>query len=206
MELNTETNTIGTRIKMRREQLDMTQDELAKALGYKSRSSINKIEVGASELTQKAIQAIAEVLQTTPYYIMGWNEQTPTKPITFTNDQIIELVKAISVCQHSRLQYIFEILKQFGIDFDLEIEPELTTSRNSPYAQNFKKKKSVEERQEIASAETLKAFEAIAKNNVCSVNNLATFLGVDPKTVRRRVSFCPELYVEQSIVIRVMDE
>ena len=35
--------TIGQRIKERREELDITQDELAKRLGYKSRSSINKI-------------------------------------------------------------------------------------------------------------------------------------------------------------------
>ena len=36
--------TIGERIKLRREELQMTQEELAQKLGYKSRSSINKIE------------------------------------------------------------------------------------------------------------------------------------------------------------------
>ena len=45
--------TKGQRIKQRREELDMTQDELAHAVGYKWRSSINKIELNAQNLPQK---------------------------------------------------------------------------------------------------------------------------------------------------------
>lgn len=63
--------TIGERIKLRREELQMTQEELAQKLGYKSRSSINKIELGGNELTQRKIMDIAHALQTTPSYIMG---------------------------------------------------------------------------------------------------------------------------------------
>ncbi len=66
--------TIGQRIKERREELDITQDELAKRLGYKSRSSINKIELDIYNLKQSKIKAIADALQTTPGYIMGWND------------------------------------------------------------------------------------------------------------------------------------
>lgn len=66
--------TIGQRIKERREELDITQDELAKRLGYKSRSSINKIELDIYNLKQSKIKAIADALQTTPSYIMGWDE------------------------------------------------------------------------------------------------------------------------------------
>lgn len=66
--------TIGERIKYRREELKMSQEELAHKLGYKSRSSINKIELGANNLTQSKIKAIADALDTTPSYIMGWDE------------------------------------------------------------------------------------------------------------------------------------
>ena len=66
--------TIGERIRLRREQLGLSQEELAKALGYKSRSSINKIELGLQKLTQSKIASIAEALQTTPDYIMGWDD------------------------------------------------------------------------------------------------------------------------------------
>ncbi|WP_195230585.1 LexA family protein [Coprococcus comes] len=66
--------TIGERIKARREELNMTQDELAKKLHYKSRSSINKIELGLYNLKQSKIKMIADALQTTPSYIMGWED------------------------------------------------------------------------------------------------------------------------------------
>lgn len=66
--------TIGERIKERREQLQLSQEDLAKRLGYKSRSSINKIEIGCQELGQKKIKAMADALRTTPSYIMGWED------------------------------------------------------------------------------------------------------------------------------------
>lgn len=72
---------IGERIKARREELGMSQEELATLLGYKSRSSINKIELGGNELTQKKIQSIATALGVTPAYIMGW-EDTESKLVT----------------------------------------------------------------------------------------------------------------------------
>ena len=47
--------TIGQRIKIRREELNMSQDDLAKKVGYKSRSSINKIELDLYSLKQSKI-------------------------------------------------------------------------------------------------------------------------------------------------------
>lgn len=66
---------IGDRIRIRREELKMSQDELARRLGYRSRSSITKIEKDASGLPQTKIASIAKVLLTTPSYIMGWDEE-----------------------------------------------------------------------------------------------------------------------------------
>ena len=40
------------RIKARREELGMSQEELATKLGYKSRSTIYKIEMGNIDITQ----------------------------------------------------------------------------------------------------------------------------------------------------------
>lgn len=72
-------STIGSRIRNRREELGLSQEELGKRLGYKSRSSINKIELDQRNLTQSKIKAIADALGTTPAYIMGWEEQ-PASP------------------------------------------------------------------------------------------------------------------------------
>ena len=66
--------TFGERVRARREQLDMTQDELAKKLGYKSRSSVNKIELDQRNMKQSQIVSLANALQTTPGYLMGWKE------------------------------------------------------------------------------------------------------------------------------------
>lgn len=66
---------IGERIRRRREELDMTQDELARAAGYKSRSSINKIEMDGRGLPQKKVADIARALKVTPSYLMGWEDE-----------------------------------------------------------------------------------------------------------------------------------
>ena len=66
---------IGERIKARRLQIDMSQDELAKKVGYKSRSSINKIELDGRGLPYPKIIKIAEALQVTPSYLMGWEDE-----------------------------------------------------------------------------------------------------------------------------------
>ena len=60
--------TIGERIKERREQLQLSQEELALKLGYKSRSTINKIEMDSRNLKQSKIKAIADALETTPTF------------------------------------------------------------------------------------------------------------------------------------------
>lgn len=65
-------DSIGERIKNRREFLGMSQEDLAKKLGYKSRSSINKFETDGRSLPQSKIVAIAKALLVTPSYIMGW--------------------------------------------------------------------------------------------------------------------------------------
>ena len=42
---------IGKRIRSKREELGITQEELAKMLGYKNKSTIAKIENGTNDIT-----------------------------------------------------------------------------------------------------------------------------------------------------------
>ncbi len=53
--------TIGERIREKRISLGMTQDELAQKIGYKSRSSINKLET-ARELPSRKVEQIFQVV------------------------------------------------------------------------------------------------------------------------------------------------
>ena len=70
-------STIGMNISRIRRDLGLTQEELAKKMGYKSKSTINKIELGINDIPQSKIAKFAEVLGTTPAHLMGW-EDLPT--------------------------------------------------------------------------------------------------------------------------------
>ena len=72
---------IGNKIRERREELGMSQDELAVKMGYKSRSTIAKIEKGVNDVVQSNIVKFAEVLSTTPAYLMGWLDNVEEKPV-----------------------------------------------------------------------------------------------------------------------------
>lgn len=66
--------TVGQKIKERRIELEMSQDELAKKCGYKSRSSINKIEM-SRDLPLKKAKQMAEALDLSVSYLMGWEDK-----------------------------------------------------------------------------------------------------------------------------------
>ena len=68
--------TMGDRIRKARLEKGLSQAELAELLGYKSRSSINKIEVEGRDIPRSSIVKFAQVLGVTPSYLMGWEEET----------------------------------------------------------------------------------------------------------------------------------
>ena len=68
-------STIGKNISRIRRDLGITQEELARLMGYKSKSTINKIELGVNDIPQSKIVQFAEVLGTTPAELMGWKEE-----------------------------------------------------------------------------------------------------------------------------------
>ena len=91
---------IGANIKRRREQLGLTQEELAIKMGYKSKSTINKVELGINDVPQRKIVAFAEALVTDVNYLMGWDKEKEEEIIRLFNqmnekgkDKLIELAK-----------------------------------------------------------------------------------------------------------------
>ena len=79
---------IGQRIRKRREELNMTQEDLAKKLGYASRSSVNKVE-NAREVSMKKIHLYAIALDTTVPRLMGWEDK---KEVIETADMDADLI------------------------------------------------------------------------------------------------------------------
>lgn len=106
---------LASKVKQRRIELGLSQEELAKKMGYSSRTSINKIENGRP-VSQKIIVRLAEALETTPAYLMGWEDNLEKKAEEFKPYTIETLKKIISsnpelaykslatVCMNKRVQ------------------------------------------------------------------------------------------------------
>ena len=91
-------STVGDNILNRRKELGLTQEELAKRMGYKSKSTINKIEMGINDIPQGKIVKFAEVLLTTPAHLMGWDEEdnSPEEPqLTEGENMLLELFRRV---------------------------------------------------------------------------------------------------------------
>ena len=73
-------STVGENILLMRKKLGWTQEELATKMGYKSKSTINKIELGINDIPQSKIVKFADVLGTTPANLMGWNDEEDESP------------------------------------------------------------------------------------------------------------------------------
>ena len=107
-------STVGNNIMAMRKRLGLTQEELAKKMGYKSKSTINKIEMGINDIPQSKIVKFAEVLGTTPAFLMGWKEQEeenlPTNEETLTDGEKVwlELYRKTPESSRPMLQLLFE--------------------------------------------------------------------------------------------------
>jgi len=65
---------INENIKRRREELEMSQEELAAKLGYKHRSAINKIELGINNFPMYKLKDFAAALRTSTEALLGYDE------------------------------------------------------------------------------------------------------------------------------------
>lgn len=111
---------VGKNIAQMRKQLGMTQKELAERVGYKSLSTIAKIEAGVNDLPQSKLAQIAEVLQTTPAVLMGWvSVETSKKNSAMvdatkrmrSSEAYFEAVMALSPFTDDQLRSITQMLK-----------------------------------------------------------------------------------------------
>lgn len=84
---------IGDRVRLLREKKGMTQEELATQLGYKSKSSVTHIERGR-DIPRSMVVKLADILNTTPAYLMGWDE----------NKSEIPLISVENIIKRSRIE------------------------------------------------------------------------------------------------------
>ena len=73
---------VGANIRKRRFEMKMSQQELADAMGYKTRSTIAKIESGENDISQKKLQRLAAVLETTVEALVAGSSQLEEDAVT----------------------------------------------------------------------------------------------------------------------------
>ena len=111
---------IGNNIRKRRIELGMTQEELALKMGYKSKSTINKIELGKNDIPQSKIVQFAEVLHTTPKALMGWEEAQKNNDIMAdiivrmrSDKDFFEAVETLNNLDANKLAGVMQMLLAF---------------------------------------------------------------------------------------------
>lgn len=110
---------IGDKIKERRENLGLSQDDLASKLGYKSRTTIAKMESGANDITQSMVLKLASILETSPGYLMSWGSDDNAMrqiPVLGT----IAAGEPLYAEQH--IENHIAIPESWGIDFALRVK------------------------------------------------------------------------------------
>ena len=114
--------TVGDRIKARRIEMKMSIEELGKRLG-KNRSTVYRYETGYIEnLPIDVLQPIADVLNTTPAYLMGWQDSPEPKQkqpaeaeLSDIKREFIRKVEGMSDSQIARLEQILALVEQTDV-------------------------------------------------------------------------------------------
>ena len=90
---------VGKRIRQRRKELGLSQEELAARMGFKSKQSVSNVEIGRDNLTTDRVTAFAKALDCSESYLMGWADDTKDiKNATF-KERINDLMKMYAMKQ-----------------------------------------------------------------------------------------------------------
>ena len=103
---------LADRVKQRREDLGLSQEQLALQMGYSSRTSINKIENGRP-CSQKIIARLADALKVSVPYLMGWEEEKekPTAQGDELSEELQELIDCIKKLPEDKIQMLLQVAR-----------------------------------------------------------------------------------------------
>lgn len=106
---------IGDRIKERRLDLGMTQEELADKVGFKTRASVSRLEGGDRNIPLSKLKKLAEVLETTVGYLMGMEDNVGTTTTNTGNHNTTNTNNYYSDCGSSTKETIEPTDKDFAL-------------------------------------------------------------------------------------------
>lgn len=112
--------TLGDRVKQKREEMGLSQEELAEKMGYKSKTSIHKIEQGITDLPLSKVEELSKVLNVTTSYLMGWDNKKVEKSNINMNDiktdfMMIPLYESISAGYGASNSEFIKMIPVFGL-------------------------------------------------------------------------------------------
>ena len=92
---------LGSKIKALREAKNISQEELAHKLGYKSRSTVNKIEMGINEIPLSKLKKLCDILETDTQSLLS-----------ATNNEINELYSILTSLPNDKIEAVLEFVKK----------------------------------------------------------------------------------------------
>ena len=113
--------TIGERIKQRRLELNMSQDELAHKMGYTTRNAVYQFEQ-KDNMKLSIVEKFAKALDCSESYLMGWEETrnpefAPDNAVTLARvAKDLDLMDALKVylsLPDDKKKYIITLIKSF---------------------------------------------------------------------------------------------
>ena len=79
--------TIADRIRLKRIEKELSQADLAKLAQFSDKTAISKIEHAGDNVSMKNVRRIAEALNISPAYLMGWEESDSHIIVAYSEDQ-----------------------------------------------------------------------------------------------------------------------
>lgn len=180
--------TIGDRVKLLRQKKKMTQLELAEKLGYKSKSSVAHIENGR-DIPRSMVVTLADILETTPAYLMGWEDDKPADTLTVLPTEKIHMIPVFgSVAAGFGAYASSDIIEYIPLyienDCDVEDTICITVKGQSMYPKIEEGDRIIVRRQDSVDngriAVVMIGDEAVVKRVECEKNKL-TLISINPE-------------------------
>ena len=118
--------TIYDRIKYLRESANMSQQELAEKVGFKTASAVNKIELGLRDINQTKILAFAKALGTTPSYLLGEDNVNEQSNIDSVSEHLYNIPVYETVSAGFGATAVDNIIDYIPLPFNTKNEAEQT--------------------------------------------------------------------------------
>ena len=109
----------GVRVRAARVAAGLTQLELARAMGYSTRSTISRIESGDNQVPMDKLDALAAALRTTPAYLLGQKDAAaePAAPQTAAqeNDPFLqEFWRCAMSLRRDQQEMLLRLMREMG--------------------------------------------------------------------------------------------